>query len=305
MSDDAGHDVFHVFQKGCLLQLSISVWGASKKLPKGAVTTESDSDYIRASKLLVDPANLDSIKKVSGAVRNGVRDLCLPFPIDGFLFVSKDSVNQVDGWLDSQKGRFDAAVSEFVSRYSWARDVARSHLGANFSETDYPADIRSKFNFSWRFVLLAPPAGKGASILSPELVARERASFLSLMEQARIECVQALREEFAGLVDHMASKLAPGPDGKLRVFRDSLVGNFADFFANFKSRNCFDDSELSALVTRAQAVLSGVGPDDLRGSAGIRSRVAGDVAEIKRVVDNSIITVGRKLRLSGGPDAAA
>jgi hypothetical protein len=296
------NDVSNIFEKGCLIQLEISIWGNTKKLPRSTVKTEADPEYIKASKVLIDPAYLEPMRKIAGKARNRIRDLALPFPIDGMLFVPKEMIGALEEWLQGNKEEFDTSLNTFVFQYADARAIARQHLGPLFSDVDYPVNIDTKFGFSWRFVMLTPP-GKEAGILSPELYQREKEKFMSLMEEAELQCIGALREEFRAIVDRMVKTLSD-PD---KVFRDTLTGNFKEFFDTFSARNCFGDSELAELVEQAKKALNGTEPQALRENKLLRDAVANRMQTVKDEFDKRIIsrygTSGRMKRtLDLSPD---
>lgn len=53
--------------------------------------------------------------------------------------------------------------------------MPRQILGHLFRDTDYPVNIRDKFRFEWRYVILDIP--NEASVLPPEIYEREKEKF--------------------------------------------------------------------------------------------------------------------------------
>jgi hypothetical protein len=74
----------------------------------------------------------------------------------------------------------------------------------------------------------------------------------------------------AELVEHMIDRLSKDDDGKAKTFKTSTVENFKEFADLFAARNLTGDSELAALVEKAQKVMSGVDAKSLRTDAGAR-----------------------------------
>ena len=61
----------NIFEKGCLVQLSTSVWGATRKIDPGKITDRIPSpQWLTASKKLIDPDSLKPIKKVVNTSRS-------------------------------------------------------------------------------------------------------------------------------------------------------------------------------------------------------------------------------------------
>jgi hypothetical protein len=213
------------------------------------------------------------------------------------MFVPFESVGRIDERLQEMKAGFEVACAAFYQVYGQLREDARSMLGELYDESDYPADISQFFAFDWRFITMQAPGAN--NVLDPALVEREQAKFINTMEEAREMGVRALREEMAGLLKNCVDRLSePGADGKKKIFRDSMVGNFFEFFETFKERNIFADAELSALCESAKAVLGGVKPEDLRGDDGLRETVRANMATLAGVLDNAIVAMpGRRVKM--------
>ena len=71
---------------------------------------------------------------------------------------------------------------------------------------------------------------------------------------------QAFTAEFAQLVGHLAERLAAGPGGERKVFRDSAVENLRAFFERFTSLNVRSSAELERLVGAARGCWRGSSP---------------------------------------------
>jgi len=254
----------NLFEKGCLVQLSIGVWRAAKKIDhrKLAQMTESH-EWLSATKKLIDPEALKPIAKIGNSARSYLKCVSLPFPLNGMVFVPKEMINMIDEKLQEFKDEFHMALDGFIQDYDYLRTIANGRLGELFNELDYPVDIRQKFSFVWRFVVLDVPNGN-AGILSPEVYEREKEKFVQTMEEARELAIQSLREEFASMVTRISERFTTGPDGKPKVFKNSTVNSFYEYFETFKERNIFKDEDLAELVSQAQSILSGTTPDTLR-----------------------------------------
>ena len=123
---------------------------------------------------------------------------------------------------------------------------------------------------SWDFPSVEPPPylRRLSPALYREECERARARFTEAVQLAE----QAFVEELAALVEHLNERLT-GEDGRARVFRDSAVTNFDEFFDRFRRLSIGSSGELDELVTRARQVLSGVAPQQLRDSQPLRERI--------------------------------
>ena len=117
---------------------------------------------------------------------------------------------------------------------------------------------------------------------------------------------QAFTAEFAQLVGHLAERLAAGPGGERKVFRDSAVENLRAFFERFTSLNVRSSAELERLVGAAREALAGVEPQAVRDSESLRGQVAARLATVQATLDGMLVDQPRRriLRRPGGPGEA-
>lgn len=288
----------NLFEKGCLVQLSASVWGAARKIQPAQLTDRiAKPEWLTASKKLVEPDALKPIKRVVNASRSYLAAASLPFPIQGMAFMPKEMINRVDDKLSEFKSQFNQCVDGFIADYEQLRAAASVHLGSLFNETDYPVDVAGKFSFCWRFVVLDVPNGNTA-ILAPKVYQREKEKFVQTMEQARQMAVESLRSEFAGLIERITDRFATGPDGKPKVFKNSTVENFYEFFETFKERNLFRDTELAELVERAQAILGNRLANTIRSNAQLKQQIARDMQQVEVAMADVLTRPRRKIVLN-------
>ncbi len=283
----------NIFRQSCLLQLKTSCWTGSKALEPTALERLGDSDWLRGKKHLVDPEHLGPIKTVTQKARKFLSKNALPFPLASLTLVPKDSIHFVEENLQEFEREYWESVSEFTSQYEQAREDAKTILGNLFRDTDYPVNIRDKFRFEWRYVILDIP--NEASVLPPEIYEREKEKFKSLMEETRETALLALREEFAEIIGHMVDRLSNGEDGKPKILRSSMIDNLTEFFATFEERNLFNDDELREMIENAKEIVNDIrSPYALKYNDALRQRVAEDMARLKAVVDDSIEELPRR-----------
>lgn len=287
----------NIFQKGCLVQMSVSKWGGVKKIDKSKLSNmveQAGYDWVTATKKLVDPGSLKPICKINNSARNWLATISLPFPINGMVFVPKDLINKVDEKLGEFKIKFIDAVMDFSEEYSRLRETAKMYLGDLFNEIDYPVDIGSKFNFNWRFIVLDVP-NANSSLLAPEVYAREKEKFIQTMEEARGMAIDALREEFAQMVERITERFTQTENGKPKIFKNNTVDGFYEYFQTFKDRNIFHDDELTALVNRAQEVLNNSSVDQIRVNSNLKENIRSGMSNIETSIADAFNRPRRKI----------
>ena len=287
-----------LFKKACLVQLSTSIWQCSKVLNQAILKERlgEDNDWLRGRKFLINPELLGPIKTAAHQARNNIQKFALPFPITSIYLVPKDNLTIIDDRLQYYKERFWGKVTEFEALYGEAREEAKSVLGDLFNETDYPADIVSKFRFEHRYLTLGLP-GK-TSVLNPEIYEREKEKFQSLMEETRELAMVALREEFGQLVTHLTDRLN-GNEGKPKMLKTAMFNKLHEFLDSFSSRNIFDDEKLIELGDQARQVISGASSYSLQYNDVMRKKIQNGMNDLKDAVDLAIEEMPRrKIRLA-------
>lgn len=271
----------NMFEKGCLVQLSASVWRAARKVNIEQLSDMDVSrDWLSTTKKLVDPDSLKPLNKVVNTARSYLTGVTLPFPLHGMAFIPKEMISRVDASLETYKSEFNEAIATFLAKYDQLREVAMVHLGDLFSAFDYPVDVRKKFCFVWRFVILDVPNGN-SGILAPEVYEREKEKFVRTMEEARELAVQSLREEFSGMVQRITERFSNGHDVKPKVFKNGTVHNFYEYFETFKERNIFKDDQLAELVERAQEILGGQSAEAIRSDDQIKEQIGQAMKDVE------------------------
>ena len=285
----------NIFEKGCLVQLSISKWGGVKKIDDSKLAKMVEAhEWLTATKKLVDPDSLKPICKVGNAARSYLAGVSLPFPIQGMVFAPKEMISRVDKRLEEFRAEFNEAVNAFTRDYPRLRETAMVYLGDLFNEVDYPIQVEQRFSFTWRFIILDVPNGK-AGILSPELYEREKEKFIQTMEEARTLAIESLREEFASMVERITERFTESTDGKPKVFKNATVESFYEFFETFKERNIFRDEQLAQLVEKAQAVLGRASAESIRTNEGLKESIRAGMAEVETAMAEGLIRPRRKI----------
>lgn len=279
----------NVFNDGTLVQLKVSVWGIKKKLPSSDLNIQADPEYIRAVKFLVDKEQLKPVEQARGFARSYLRDYSLPFPVTGVCFIPKRMISQVDERLKKYRDEFEGGTREFIANYQASKEIAKNRLKNLFNESDYPANIDRYFSFEWQFFTMAGP--DRASIIDPEIYAREQARFTQMIGEFRENAVTVLRERFQDMVNRIVDRLT----GEKKIFKNSTVENIQEFLTAFEGLNINNDEELKAQVKKVEAVLKGIDPEDLRKEDAFRAEIAGKMSEVKESLDGMMTARPKRL----------
>ena len=293
----------NIFDRGALLQVESHAPCSVKKLREAElefltgdtyqkswvkVTGKSGSKWLRGQKQLFDPSELKKVQKVKNAINSALDSICLTSPLKGVKFVPIRNIPRAADILKAGIAAYwevidDDFMTAWPERYAESRDG----LGPVWNEHDYPRDIRSKFGLDYQFLNLAAPNG-AVKTIDPDLYREEARKFKEAMERARNAAVECLRGEFKGMITSMLERLSPSSDGTPKVFRDSLVNNFKEYFEEFQNRNVFEDDELSRLVDQAKSALDGVDAGDLRSDEGLRESIATTMSGVNAEIQAAV-----------------
>ncbi|MBL8793143.1 MAG: hypothetical protein JNM56_04505 [Planctomycetia bacterium] len=266
----------------------------SHQIAKAAETFDADRHYLSATHKLFDTRH-PAFKKVT-AVKGDIvaywRCQTLPFVEDGIRLMLKSKVEDFNAAMTEYRSQLKAAVQELDDHFHELRHEAKNRLGQLYHPDNYPESVIGTIDVEWSFPSVEPP--DYLMQIQPALYEQEKQRVAARFEEAVSLAEAAFVKELQDLVQNLQERLKPGEDGKKKVFRDSTVGNFKDFFAKFRQLNVSDNQALDAVVQDAEALLDGVEPGDLRNLPTLRHEVTSGLAQIGDQLSALITTAPRR-----------
>jgi hypothetical protein len=245
----------------------------------------AEGNYLSAGKKLIDTSH--PVYRAVTAVRNRVRTywrgISLPYPEAGIRLIRQDDVAAFDVQMTTCRQELDEAVAVLNGRYDALRHAAQERLGRLYNPADYPPTLLGMFGLAWEYPSVEPP--DYLRQLSPALFEEESRRVANRFDEAVRLAEETFATELARLVNHLAERLSGQDDGRPRVFRDSAIENFREFFDRFRALNVRSNEELDELVADAQRILRGVEPQELRDSQAMRRDVAADMLRVQASLD--------------------
>ncbi len=272
--------------------------------------TRSLLRFLTAGKKLIDTRH-EAFRKLT-TIRTRVvsfwRGLTLPYVESGVRLIRQADIEAFVHTMQGFVEELAEAEMELNAAYAEVKADARRRLGRLFNSSDYPEEVRGLFAVAWDFPSVEPPSY--LMRLSPDVYAEEQARIARRFEEAVQLAEQAFVSEFSKVVSHLTERLATGPEGERKVFRDSAITNLMEFFSRFQTLNVRSNAQLDELVEQARRAVRGIGPQELRDRDGLRQQVASEMAAVQSVLDGMLIDRPRRriIRSSastnGGADAA-
>ena len=281
------------------MRLSFTWFGTRKTLSaeqkaRAAESFGAEGDFLSAGKKLIDTRDpayraVNSIRSQTGAYFKGVS---LPFPEPAIRLIRQGDLDAINARMQEFREQLDEAVRKLDERFASLKAAARQRLGDLYSEADYPASLSGLFAMVWDFPSVEPP--DYLRRLNPELYRQECQRVQARFDEAVRMAEAAFMEELARLVEHLSERLTGETDGRPKVFRDSAVGNLTEFFQRFGQLNIHSNDQLDELVERAQQVVQGVRPQQLRDSRSLRQQVSTRLAGVQSALDGLLIDRPRR-----------
>lgn len=261
---------------------------------KAAESFGASHTFVSAGKKLLDTRE-PTFRAVTTVRNTAVRFLkhaSLPFPESGIRLIRRPDLQRITESLEGFQLELNSAVSELDAEFDAMKAAARDRFGDLYSPSDYPASLSPQFTMAWDFPSVEPPSYLRQ--LSPELYQQETARVRARFDEAVRLAEAAFTEELASMVDHLADRLSGTDDGRPKTFRDSAVENLQEFFQRFQSLNIGSNEQLDELVQQSQAILNGVGPQELRGSAGLRQQITTQLSAVQNSLDGLMVDRPRR-----------
>ena len=289
-AEAASHPAGRLQATMAAVRVSLRWLGVRKTLTREQKTQAAESfgaqgDFLSAGKKLLDTRH-PAFQAVS-AVRYQIgcywKAVSLPFPEPGIRLIRQETLAAFDFQLKSLQGQMAEAVEQLNEVFSELKLAARERLGRLYNSADYPVSLTGLFAVDWDYPSVEPP--DYLRQLNPELYRQECQRASARFAEAVRLAEAAFTSELAGLVTHLRERITGAADGKPKVFRDSAVENFQEFFTRFRTLNIGSNAELDQLVEQAQAILQAVEPTGLRDSSALRTQVAHDLESVQHTLD--------------------
>lgn len=292
------------------VRLSFTWLGVRKSLSsdqkaEAAESFGAEGNYLSAAKKLLDTKHpaFKAVTAVRGRALSLWKGLSLPYPEPGIRLIRQDDIGVFDVQMTTLRAELDEAVAQLDERYDELKSAARRRLGRLFNSADYPATLRGLFCIEHDFPSVEPP--KYLRELSPELFRQEQARVAERFTEAVRLAEEAFTAEFSRVVSHLTERLTGTDDGKPKTFRDSAIENLGEFFQRFRTLNVSSNQQLDELVERAQQVVRGVAPQQLRENQPLRQQVATQLSAVQSVLDGLMVERPRRNLLRSRPGQVA
>lgn len=318
---DKSHQAETILQRAVCLTLERHYLGNKRTVSLESVVDESggtmtlDEAQFHTTMKLIDRKELHAPMRVIRSARNYLRGMAIPTPRvfgERTYLVPLGAVKTVDDRLTEIRTELHAEGFLLSQRYAAAVERQKLAVGKLFDPKLYPSPerIAKAFDIDWAYVSFSAP--ERLETVDRALFESTQRKYERRMGEAYDEVKLVLRETLRQLVGDIASKLTPGPDGKPRVFRNTVLEGLTEFLGTFDMRNIADDADLKRVVGRLRKMTRGVDPERLREMDDVRADVAAGMLAATAELDKLVATGRRAIsfeplsaEMAGGVSASA
>ena len=280
-------------------RLSFTWLGVRKSLTAVQKNQAADSfgaegKFLSAGKKLLDTTHpaFKAVTAVRGRAVAYWKGVSLPYPEAGIRLIRQSEITDFDQRMNEFQVELETAVRELDRHFEELKSAARIRLGDLYDPADYPHSLAGLFAIEHDFPAVEPP--NYLKQLNPEVFAQECQRVQQRFNEAVQLAEQAFLEELGRLVEHLTERLSGQSDGKPKVFRDTAVSNLTDFFERFQQLNVRSNDQLDALVERAQQIVTGVAPQQLRDNSNLRQQVASQLSGVQSSLEGLLLDRPRR-----------
>lgn len=280
-------------------RLSFTWLGVRKSLTvlqkkQAADSFGAEGKFLSAGKKLLDTSHpaFKAVTAVRGRTVAYWKGVSLPYPESGIRLIRQSDIQDFDQRMADFREELDAAVVDLNRHFDELRSAACDRLGELFNPADYPHSLIGLFAIEHDFPSVEPPTYLRQ--LSPALYELECQRMQVRFDEAVQLAEQAFLEEISKLVEHASERLNGQTDGRPKVFRDTAITNLTEFFERFRTLNVRSNEQLDALVDRAQQIVAGIKPQQLRDNTVLRQQVASQLAGVQSSLDGLLIDRPRR-----------
>jgi hypothetical protein len=226
-----------IFKRGVLILVRSGRWGAHAKMSsEGFVTDEDEKKVVHAIQSLITPEDrelLIDIRKEMEAAKSFVYRKTLPFPIDGFLFIRKETIVEVNDFLIEKQKIIEQKVEIFLEKYSQVKIDFKRRFPKLFNPDLYPAreTLKKRFYLNWSFHQIDVP---DSSIIPENIWKNEVKKAKTTVEEMMKLATQTIANALISSIGNLNTQAISGEINMKTVnSMGRLVERFESIFKGF------------------------------------------------------------------------
>jgi hypothetical protein len=296
-----------ITERAMLAAIHISVWTAIKHDRKvSREVAEQHGAYAGAGRynkqLLREAERLESIRSLSGQIRQYFYKITLPWSDEGYRLLPAHFYFELTTKMREFEQTFAHQVEDFLAVYPSYIEQVRPELNGLFREEDYPATDKLRKKFGVRLEVLPIPSGNDFRVtLSEEERVRVARKIDENVRQSLQKGTEDLWIRLKGVVEHMVERLNE-PESR---FHASLVTNIGELVDLLPRLNVNQDADLNRFAEEIRNRLCGFTARDLKKNEILRTAAANDAAQILTEMEAVLRERGQRADIECSVNAAS
>lgn len=203
-----GMNNVNIFSQGVLVLMQVSCPQFTSKFPPEQLGDDIPKNIVRAVyDLLDDKASIDALNSLRSRAKRYLYQNSLPFPYDGFVFIPKIRIEEVDEGLKQLQKEWEEVVEDFIPKLPKLEAEFAKKYPELYNQDKYPSKyvLKRKFKFRWSYRTFEAPDSK-LKLLTPEIYKEEMKRFkedvqemkdltVSLVGNAMMTKIDSLRKQ--------------------------------------------------------------------------------------------------------------
>lgn len=270
----------NIFDNGMLISIKAGAFHGKKKLSAEQLQ-DLPKEIVRGVHDLFTKEFKDLLNKVitlDWNVRHEIRNLSIPFPIDGIYFLPINKIEKAIEMLEGKKKEREGLIQEILDNYLAAKEAFAERYPDYFerARNKYPSisDLKSRFYLNYQFVKITPPDKD--SIISGDQYKEEIKKFKETIQEMKKEVVATIYQELTESVGKLQKQ---STEGKLnqKTFEglNELLLRIEEVYSGFVDRK-----DLMEVVKKVKAQAMGVTSEQLRNSESAKEKFRKGISEV-------------------------
>jgi hypothetical protein len=292
-----------ILDRSLCMTLQCTVLGNSRNVKGVRLTTDSGTDvgadrkeWSVNKRLLKSQERLAAVKVIETAksylrtVSTNMHSVFGP----GVYLIPTSLLPTVEERLHFYKNELSAAVDALVNVYPHQVAEREQVLGLLYNAADYVSvnEVRRAFSLEWNYVSFAVP--ERLQTVDRAAFELARAKYQTRLSDAYDEVVVGLRASALKIMKDLATRLAPGADGKRKSLHKTALDELSTFGELLDARNITNDTELPAAIARVQALSRGMDIEQLKNDDTMRKALHDAATTAAEALDGLVKVTGRR-----------
>ncbi len=277
----------NIFEKGLLINLKMGAYQGRKKLsqeqlkglPTEIVRGVYDIFEEEFKKLLQEIYSHDM------ETRGRVKDMSVPFPIDGVYFLLSKAVMKATEFLKKRKIERDELIAIAANNYEDAIEKFAEKYPEYYREAraKYPSQngFMDKYHFSYQLFTIAKP-NENLEFVSSDAYKDEIVKFKNDVETMKREVIGIIYSELLGKVQQLKKQCTDGkPSQRTLNNLDKFFMKIDEVYSDF-----IDRKDIKETISLIKAQITGVDAKGLRESSDFKKEFKEGMAKALESIKN-------------------